>query len=59
MSTKFKRTFSILLSSILPVPSVFTYNERGLEIPIAYAICIVHLEASPAATTFFAKYLVR
>ena len=59
MSIKLVRIFSILLSLIFPVPSVLTYSERGLDTPIAYAICIVHLEAKPEATTFLAKYLVK
>ena len=59
ISIKLLRIFSILLSSILPVPWVLTYNESGLETPIAYAIWIVHFEASPEATTFLAKYLVK
>ena len=44
-------------SEILPVPKVSTRIDTGFATPIAYASCISHLSASPAATMFFATYL--
>ena len=35
ISTRFVRIFSISLSLIFPVPSVLTYRDNGLVIPIA------------------------
>ena len=38
ISTNLFRIEAILESSLIPVPSVFTYNESGFDIPIAYDI---------------------
>ena len=43
-------------SSTVAVPIVSAMIETGSATPIAYAICSSTLDASPAATTFFATW---
>src|SRR5438132_1512432 len=52
VSLNVARTSSVILvSSITPVPNVFTSTETGSATPIAYASCTSQRVASPAAVT--------
>ena len=58
LKSKFFSTNRAISSSAnLPVPNVSTKMDTGFATPIAYASCISHLSARPAATTFLAAYL--